>query len=142
MLAWYLCVLLVKWCSITHCLLGMSAVVKSTYWHPVVCLSIWNMWLQLDRLSWDFIRWTVTKNYQHIPVLLKIANKETFNVNTEQLSCSWCKCRISVARMHRDCWYLPLSILAAVLLLESGGNFPWKNWAVIIDLRCSSKVLE
>jgi hypothetical protein len=63
-----------------------------------------------------------------MPVLLKIATKETFNMKTEHLICSCCKCSISVARMHLGCWYLPLSMLDVVLLLESGGNFPWKTF--------------
>ena len=50
-----------------------------------------------------FYKGTVTKNCQHMPVLLKIANKQTFNVDTEHLSLSCCKCGISVARMHLGC---------------------------------------
>ena len=99
------------------------------------------MWLQLDKLSSDFIRWTVTKNCQHMPVLLKITNKQTFNVNTEHVSCSCYKCRISVARMHLGCWYLPLSMLTVILLMKSEGNFPRKKFGSHNWLKCSSKVL-
>jgi hypothetical protein len=128
-LAWYLCFLLAKWCSITYCLLGMSAVVKGSYYHPVLCLSTWNTWLQLDRLFWNIISWTATKNCQHMPVLFKIANKKTFNMKTEHLSCSCCKCMISVARMHLGCWFLRWSMRAVILLLDSGVNFPWKKFS-------------
>lgn len=63
-----------------------------------------------------------------MPILLKIANKQTFNVNTEHVSCSCCKCGISVARMHLGCWYLPLSMLTVILLPKSKGNFPRKKF--------------
>jgi hypothetical protein len=73
--------------------------------------------------------------------LLKIANKETFNMETKHLSCSCCKCRISVARMHLGCWYLPLSMLAVILSWKVDETFRRRNMAVITDLKYSSKVL-
>jgi len=44
-------------------------------------------------------------------------------------------CSVSVAKMHLGCWYLPLTVLA----VEE--NFRGRNSAVVIYLKCSSKVL-